>query len=364
MKKPLLSLSLFLLLLPAFGQFSPQNVVIDEFTGTWCGWCPDGAVILNNILDQQPSAIAVAMHSGDSLETAQTDSFAAFYSPAYPMACINRGGEPVSRGGWSSAAQQAANGASSVSLSFDSLAYVEATRIVIAKIKADFTGFENGDLRLGLMIIEDSLSGTGRGWDQVNYLNGQAGHPYAGAGDPIRGYVHRHNFREAVGSVWGNPGIIPNLVNFGSEVEHTFTFQLSPRYNVEQIHLVVFASRYDGNNISDRRILNGEKVHLLSNLTPTNTSIDGKADFAREVRVYPNPFQEQVAFSFDLKQTGWVQAEMLDINGRTLAVLAEGIMNHGTHSLNWDAREVPAGLYLFRITSSAQESIVKRVMKK
>ena len=36
-----------------------QKVVIEEFTGAWCGYCPDGARILDDILTTQSNAIGV-----------------------------------------------------------------------------------------------------------------------------------------------------------------------------------------------------------------------------------------------------------------------------------------------------------------
>lgn len=361
--------SLLLMVLQLSAQFSPQKAVLEEFTGAWCGYCPEGASIATNIINTQPNAIMVAIHSGDDMETAQTDSLANFFQPSYPMASFNRAGQPVGRGGWNGAIGSSLAGASAATISFKTLKWNPGNRIMEATVNVAFTGFLDGDLRLGLMISEDSVVGTGSGYDQRNYFNTTAGHEYQGKGDPIVGYVHRHVFREAIGSVWGNPGIIQGPVNFGSQMEYTFTKLIPLAWDIDQIHLTAFVSHFTngGSNVSDRKIINGEGVHLVKNLSP-NTSIDGEVDFASDIKVFPNPSSDIVNFSFNLKNNGWIQADIFDQQGRKVTHLAEGIMNAGIHSLAWNGQSttgqsVSSGLYLLKITSGS-ETLVRRVMRK
>jgi len=349
-------------MMSAQAQFSPQKAIVEKFTGSWCGYCPEGASILDDISNNESNAIPIAYHNRDAMANAQGDSVASFFGPAFPQAVFNRGGSPISRGSWTGAATSTVAGASSATVNFMELRFNPGSRIMTAKVEIGFTGYLQGDLRLGLMIIEDSVTGTGSGYDQTNYFNTTAGHQFQGRGNPIPNYVHRHVFREAIGSVWGNPGILPNEVNFGTRAEHTFEQLIPITYDVNQISLVAFVSQVSnsGTNVSDRKIINGEGVHMMSNLT-NNTSIDGEADFASEVKVFPNPASDLVNFSFNLKSTDWVKAAVYDQQGRIVTQLAEGMMNTGTHSLRWDASQVSAGMYLIKI-SSAEEALTRRVI--
>lgn len=370
--KRLLPISLFgaliLMIFQANAQFSPQKAILEEFTGAWCGYCPEGASIATNIDNTQANAIVISIHSGDAMETTQTDSLASFFSPSYPMAAFNRAGNPVSRGGWNSATASALAGASAATISYKTLKWNPGNRMMEVTVSVAFTGYLEGDIRLGLMISEDSVVGSGSGYDQRNYFNTTAGHEYQGLGDPIIGFVHRHVFREALGSIWGNPGIIPTAVNFGSSVEYTFEKQIPLAWDIDQIHLAAFVSHITngGVGVSDRKIINGEGVHLVHNLT-NNTAIDGEVDFASDVKVFPNPSSDIVNFAFNLKNTGWIQADIYDQNGRKVAHLAEGIMNAGIHTLNWNGQsttgqDVTAGLYLLKITSGS-ETLVRRMLR-
>lgn len=361
--------ALLLMVMQVSAQFSPAKAVIEEFTGAWCGYCPEGASIVDNLAQTQANVIAIAVHSSDAMETPQTDSLAGFYGPAYPQAIFNRAGTPVSRGSWGSAAGSALSGASSATISYSSLKWNPGNRIMEVTVDVAFTGYLEGDLRLGLIILEDSVVGSGTGYDQVNYFNTTPGHEFQGRGNPIVNYVHRHVFREAVGSVWGNPGIIQGPVNFGSSVQYTFQKLIPLAWDIDQIHLAAFVSHITngGGNISDRKIINGEGIHLIPNLTP-NTSIDREVNFASDIKVFPNPSEGIVNFAFNLKNNGWIQASIYDQNGREVAHLAEGIMNAGLHTLDWNGQSttgqnVAPGLYLLKITSGS-ETLVRRVMRR
>ena len=46
-----------------------QKVVGEELTGTWCGWCPRGAVALENMRNKYPDTfIGIAVHGGDVMQ--------------------------------------------------------------------------------------------------------------------------------------------------------------------------------------------------------------------------------------------------------------------------------------------------------
>ena len=89
------------------GVSGDKAVLIEEFTGAWCGWCPDGRVVLDDLQDQFGNDIAVAsVHQGDQMTTPEGNTIIAAFGPAYPQANIDRvlfpgaTGIPISRGSW------------------------------------------------------------------------------------------------------------------------------------------------------------------------------------------------------------------------------------------------------------------------
>jgi hypothetical protein len=70
---------------------------------------------------------------------------------------------------------------------------------------------------------------------------------------------------------------------------------------------------------------------------------------------WPNPFNPLVNARFALSRGAEVQADVYDLTGRRIAVLADGWFEAGDHALQWDGRQagrpVGAGVYLLRINT-------------
>ena len=68
MRKSLYILSL-IALAQSSGAQTVKKVVLEEFTGAWCGACPNGTLVAESILAANPaSCILVAWHDHDPLE--------------------------------------------------------------------------------------------------------------------------------------------------------------------------------------------------------------------------------------------------------------------------------------------------------
>ena len=261
MKKLLLSAALATgLFSVSQAQFSIQNAVVEEFTGTWCPYCTDGAARMEQLLASNTNVIATAIHAGngDPMEIADGLSIASFYNPNFPEALINRVGGPVSRTSWASVANQETAGASAVAVSMDSLTYDPNTREINVKVNANFTGVESGDLRFNVFVTEDNVTG-GTAYNQANADNNTPGHQYQGAGNPIVGFVHDHVLRAALGGPWGVENSLPSSVGFGTSASYWFSYTVPAGFDASQLHLVAVVQKY-GATAADREILNGEEA--------------------------------------------------------------------------------------------------------
>ncbi|MDE7414625.1 MAG: hypothetical protein K2N05_12670 [Muribaculaceae bacterium] len=69
----------------------PRVHLVEEATGTWCGWCPRGIVLLEYIREKYPDMFAcAAIHQGDPMQVSSTTTFLNSYVGGYPFACIDR----------------------------------------------------------------------------------------------------------------------------------------------------------------------------------------------------------------------------------------------------------------------------------
>lgn len=108
------------------------------------------------------------------------------------------------------------------------------------------------------------------------------------------------------------------------------------------------------------RLTVGEGVHLesldlsMADLCPEADERDlPLAAWTREP--WPNPFNPRVNAKFSLNRDAVVQAEVYDLTGRRIAVLADRLFEAGDHALQWDGTKaglpVGAGVYLLRIST-------------
>jgi hypothetical protein len=364
MKKTLLILLSFAAVSLTQAQFSIQKVVIEEFTGAWCGYCPEGAEIMESILDANQRAIGISVHSGDAMEIPSGDALATFYGPNYPQALINRQGAPISRGSWASAASNVTQGSGSVTVAIDNKVFNTTTRVLTFDINTTFTGNVSGDLRFHAVLTEDSVVGTGSGYNQVNYFNTTSGHTFQGLGNPIVGYVHDHVMRDQIDGTWGTAGIIPATVNFGQQFSKSYTYTIPANQDYEKMHLVAYISNFEGNAMNQRKILNGEEVPVYTAPVVGIEEINAQSDV---MQVAPNPISSTSKVLFTLREAGQIRMEVMNPMGQRIAILGEGFMNEGAHTLYWNGtndqnQPVANGAYFIRLVTENGQSNSTRIL--
>ena len=84
------------------------------------------------------------------------------------------------------------------------------------------------------------------------------------------------------------------------------------------------------------------------------TGIEGDESLPQTVSIssaWPNPFTERTTVAVSLPAAGHMRAEVFDLQGRRVAVLADEERSAGRHELTWRGDGVPAGAYWVRITT-------------
>jgi len=64
---------------------------------------------------------------------------------------------------------------------------------------------------------------------------------------------------------------------------------------------------------------------------------------------YPNPFNPSTTLEYALPEASQVRMAVYDAIGREVAVLVDGSVAAGRHSVVWDARNLPSGTYIVRM---------------
>ena len=76
---------------------------------------------------------------------------------------------------------------------------------------------------------------------------------------------------------------------------------------------------------------------------------------------YPNPFNPATRIDFSLPSNGNVKLTVYNILGQQVAVLINGFMQSGSHSVDFNATDLNSGLYFYKLESNGV-SLVKKMM--
>jgi hypothetical protein len=90
----------------------------------------------------------------------------------------------------------------------------------------------------------------------------------------------------------------------------------------------------------------------------------GISEFAKAInlKVYPNPFDQELKIQFTLNKADKLHIRMFDMNGKVVKDLGEEKMIFGNQDLNFATGELTAGTYLLMIEGTDGVEI-KRVIK-
>ncbi len=64
---------------------------------------------------------------------------------------------------------------------------------------------------------------------------------------------------------------------------------------------------------------------------------------------YPNPFNPSTVISYQLAVNSKVQLAVYDMLGREVAVLINGLKSAGTHTVEFNATNIPSGIYIYKL---------------
>ncbi len=79
---------------------------------------------------------------------------------------------------------------------------------------------------------------------------------------------------------------------------------------------------------------------------------------------YPNPFNPSTVLRYQLPVNSYVTLKVYDVLGREVATLVDGLEDAGYKTLDWNASDLPSGIYFYRVTAQSSDGVVLTDIKK
>lgn len=335
-----------------------KKVILEDFTGEWCGWCPEGQIVAEDIKAAEPiNFLPLANHNGDRFqipEGAVVDSKLDITS--YPGGAIDRTMMPgeteigTNRGSWEGHVKNRLKTEAIASVGIANKTYNPSTKEYKADINVRFVKGTDGfdPLNIQVYIVEDDIISQ----KQHNY-NSTLG------SDPLKDWHHMNVMRAALGGDWGFDGVIPDIAVAGATYTKTVTFKLDPSWNEENIKIYALVA-YNGYSSAEKEILNAEEASLKTFFTTGISNINNALAIER---VYPNPANtnDVIKVEYNTTETALVTLKVLNVVGQVVATPYQSNDVAGSHTIQWRAADanLSSGIYTMQLHAGKNTFVQK-----
>lgn len=292
---------------------TPENrkVVLEEYTGIYCVYCPSGHAIAQEIQDNNPgNVLLINIHQGGYASPgANAPDFRTPFGNAlaqqtglagYPAATVNRqnfpgkeqgasGSTAMNRNYWAYAANQVLTDASYVNLAVTS-SVVSATNVMTIHVEGYYTGSSpEATNLLNVAVLQNNTKGPQTGGNMGNNYN------------------HMHRLIDMVTGQWGEE---ITTTTAGTFFERTYTYQIIPHNNyvpveIGELELVVFMTE------THQKVVSGNGVTPVVSVTHSS---DAYVRYIEPVAVTCVGSESSISPKVNIQNAGSNPITSLDIN--------------------------------------------------
>jgi hypothetical protein len=327
-----------------------KRLTFEEGTGTWCGWCPRGAVFMDSMYKMHPTntnLIAVHNSTSDPMQVAAYDA-GLTSTPGFsgfPSVVVDRREvvDPSQIFDYYTSENQYF-GFADISFTKPVISGTNLSTTVTVKPALDL----NGDYRLALVITEDNVHGTASGYDQHNYYSSTsnnlplsgAGHNWQNEANPVPAASMYYKFvaRAIVPGFTGQASSLPASMTSGTNYTYTFNTTLDPSWVVNNLRTAVL-------------LIDNSTGNVLNSYNTIWPAAINDVDFSKNVSIYPNPANDKLNIAFDINSSSNIQIEVMDVMGRTVMNVMNEKMEAGKHNIPVNTEALTNGIYQVRVSS-------------
>ncbi len=170
--------------------------------------------------------------------------------------------------------------------------------------------------------------------------------------------------------LWGTPKTVTNITNTPavhekySQMSAWGYMNSSTEFRADAMY-TIFATSTAG--VPDAYDLGEAQLWYLSGNTFLVTSVDDNPGLVNRFELeqnYPNPFNPSTTIRYTIAEKGLVTLKVFDILGREVTTLVNEVKNAGTHTVNFSAKDLTTGMYIYTLTSGNFTSTKKMMLVK
>ena len=344
---------------PAAGKI----VVGEEATGTWCQWCPRGAVFMDKFAaDYNGFWAGIAVHNGDPMVVADYDAGIGSLIGGYPSALVDRVGDvdPSQMGSdFFTRLQTAPKGVLTNGATWDPV-----TRVLNVSVSTEMLQATTGAYKVACVLTEDGVTGTGSGYNQSNaYAGGNngamGGYESLPSSVPAAQMVYDHVARAIAPSFTGQTGVIAATTTVGDNYTANFSFTLPATWDETEMHIVGMLIDPQG-KIDNAGYTNINEA--VQNGYVGLSELIGSVNLEQMLTVAPNPATDFTNITLHIPTAAPVSVHVLDAKGGILQARQFGSLQ-GDFEIGLNTSNYAPGLYIVELQMNGQRVQKKLVIR-
>ncbi len=367
-------INVYLFVLPKDVLTQKSNIVVEEITGDWCGWCPYGHEILSTLKDKfKENLISIAYHGpynkdpskGEPMSNTEVGKMiTALNGNSYPTAAIqrklfkNETSRMTSRENWEKYINNVKDEFPNAPITIELLEFKfdETTKLIKSKIRltstqALFNSSITSTNALTIVVVEDSIKSN-----QTKYHSD--GSPTEYIDNYVNNSVARQVYPSATGKAIQLSGgtVIAGgkLSSPGASTIVDIEFKLSTKVeDVNNSRIIFIAHKNEKGSVSD--ILQGSEIKLKSSILGSVKDVEKQYKLA--ISSTPNPSKGIVEFTFYLPKFGLAKLEIFSTNGEKISTIFNSTFENGVHKVVSDLSNLSSGNYTSVLTIGNEKVI-------
>lgn len=280
-----------------------KRVIVEDHTGTWCGWCVRGISDMDDLKKMYPTTVfPVAVHNGDPMALpAQNEIATKFGLQGFPSGLVDRAninsggstvnfidpGEPDGKGGnWGNVAAQILKNACPLDVSAV-YTYDSDSRLLSVTVTADIEQNVVGQTAFNAIVVENSVVGdyTNAQWKQHNYYSKNSSYPNSPwyNKNATEDLTYDFVLRGYMGGSFGDIKDIPSTLVSGQKYTKSFSTVLPVGVNPDNIQVIgavqyqgtlsgKFYNAYINSNLATKGVVNTKVTSTDPNIAATAQS--------------------------------------------------------------------------------------------